>query len=44
MGNKMKKQNPTVLTDKEIALLQASTGLSKNRIEEVHREFLVKSL
>ena len=37
----MKKPNATVLTDKDIALLQSTTGLSRARIEEVHREFLV---
>ena len=42
MGNNIKKQDPRVLTDKEVSVLVSSTGLTKSRVEEVHRAFLVK--
>ncbi len=41
MGNKLKKQNATILTENEINLLANSTNLSRDRVLAIHREFLV---
>jgi hypothetical protein len=41
MGNKGAKQDPTVLTDNQIQLLVSSSGLSRDRVLAIHKEFLV---
>lgn len=43
MGNKRSKvYHRTVLTDNEISILEAKTGLSRQEIQAWHSQFLVR--